>query len=100
MNVIDQSTQGYAYKSFIEHCLSFSKRKEESDFSGSYWINNNDGYNKCKKAESKALKTRRELLEGADHNKGYFAINLNIDAFKSPIYLFPGINMKLKIHKA
>ena len=99
-NVIDQSTQSYAYKSFIENCLSFSKHKQESDFSGSYWINDDDDYNKCKQAESKALKTRRELLEGADHNKGYFAINLNIDAFKSPIYLFPGINIKLKIHKA
>ena len=39
-------------------------------------------------------------MEGADHIKGYFANNLNIDAFKSPIYLFPGINIKLKIHKA
>ena len=42
----------------------------------------------------------RKLLEGDKYNKGFFAINLNIDAFKSPIYLFPGINIKLKIHKA
>ena len=35
-NVIDQSTQSYAYKSFTENCLSFSKHKQESDFSGSY----------------------------------------------------------------
>ena len=80
--------------------MSFSKHKQESDFSGSYWINDDDGYNKYKKAESTALKTRKELLEDVDHNKGYFAINLNIDAFKSPIYLLPGINMKLKTHKA
>ena len=43
---------------------------------------------------------RRKLLEGKNFNEGYFAINLNIDAFKSTIYLFPGINIKLKIHKA
>ena len=98
-NVIDQSTQSYAYKSFIENCLSYSKHKQESDFSGSYWINDDADYNKYKQTDSNALKTRRQLLEGQDHNKGYFAINLNIDAFKSPIYLFPGINIKLKIHK-
>ena len=31
-NVIDQSTQSYAYKSFIENCLSYSNHKKESDF--------------------------------------------------------------------
>ena len=40
------------------------------------------------------------MLDGDNFNKGYFALNLNIDAFKSPIYLFPGVNIKLKIHKA
>ena len=45
-NVIDQSTQSYAYKSFIENCLSYSKHKQESDFSGSCWIDDGDGYNK------------------------------------------------------
>ena len=38
--------------------------------------------------------------KGINLTKVFFAINLNIDAFKSPIYLFPGINIKLKIHKA
>ena len=99
-NVIDQSTQSYAYKSFIENCLSYSNHKKESDFSGSYWINDDDNYNKFKRGESSALEKRRKLLEGEKFNKGYFALNLNIDAFKSPIYLFPGINIKLKIHKA
>ena len=99
-NVIDQSTQSYAYKSFIENCLSYSNHKKESDFSGSYWINDDDNYNKFKRTESTALDTRRKLLEGDNFNKGYFALNLNIDAFKSPIYLFPGVNIKLKIHKA
>ena len=99
-NVIDQSTQSYAYKSFIENCLSYSNHKNESDFSGSYWINDDDNYNKFKRGESSALEKRRKLLEGEKFNKGYFALNLNIDAFKSPIYLFPGINIKLKIHKA
>ena len=80
--------------------MSFSKHKQVFDFSGSNWIRDDNGYNKCKQAESKALKTRRELLEGVDHNKGYFAINLNIGAFKSTINLFPGINVKLKIPKA
>ena len=99
-NVIDQSTQSYAYKSFIENCLSYSNHKKESDFAGSYWLDDDDDYDKYKQSESKALDKRRKLLEGDDHNKGYFAINLNIDAFKSPIYLFPGVNIKLKIHKA
>jgi len=99
-NVIDQSTQSYAYKSFIENCLSYSNHKKEFDFSGSYWVNDDDNYDKYKRAESAALDKRRTLLESDNYNKGYFAINLNIDAFKSPIYLFPGINIKLKIHKA
>ena len=42
---------------------------------------------------------RRKLIEGENFNKGYFAVNLNIDGFKPPIYLFPGINLKLKINK-
>merc|ERR1712001_417043 len=72
----------------------------ESDFSGSYWVNDDDNFEKFKRSESNALDKRRKLLEGENFNKGHFAINLNIDAFKSPIYLFPGINIKLKIHKA
>ena len=40
------------------------------------------------------------LLVGENFNQGYFAINLHIDAFKSPIYLFPGVNRELEIHKA
>ena len=99
-NVIDQSTQSYAYKSFIENCLSYSNHKKETDFSGSYWVNDDDNFEKFKRSESNALDKRRKLLEGENFNKGYFAVNLNIDAFKSPIYLFPGINIKLKIHKA
>ena len=99
-NVIDQSTQSYAYKSFIENCLSYSNHKKESDFSGSYWVNDDDNFDKYKRADSEALEKRRKLLEGDKFSKGYFAVNLNIDAFKSPIYLFPGINIKLKIHKA
>ena len=61
--------------------------KKESDFSGSYWINDDENYDKFKRDESTALDARRKLLEGANFNKGYFALNLNIDAFKSPIYL-------------
>ena len=39
-------------------------------------------------------------MEGENFNKGYVAVNLGIDAFKSPIYLFPGIDIKLKMHQA
>ena len=99
-NVIDQSTQSYAYKSFIENYLSYSKDKKNVDFSGSYWMDDDKDCDKFKRADSTALNKRRELLEGEGHNKGYFAINLNVDAFKSPIYLFPGVNIKLKIHKS
>ena len=99
-NVVDQSTQSYAYKSFIENCLSFSKQKKEVDFAGSYWLDDDESFNKYKRADSKELDDRRKLLEGNGHNQGYFAINLNIDAFKSPIYLFPGVNIKIKLHKA
>ena len=31
-NVIDQSTQSYAYKSFIENCLSYSNHKKNLIF--------------------------------------------------------------------
>ena len=62
--------------------------------------NNDDGYSKFKPTDSKALKARKELLEALDHNKEYFAINLNIYAFKSTIYLFPGTSIRLNICKA
>ena len=88
------------YKPFIENCSSYSNHKKESDLSGIYWMNEDDSYDKFKRAESTALDNRRKHLEGEKFNKGYFTWNLNIDAFKSPIYLFPGINIKLKIHKA
>ena len=55
-NVVDQSTQSYAYKSFIENCLSFSKHKKRDDFSGSYWVDDDDNYNKFKRGESNNLK--------------------------------------------
>ena len=90
-NVIDQSTQSYAYKSFVENCLSYSNHKKESDFSGSYWVNDDDNFDKYKREESEVLEKRRKLLEGDGdkYSKGNFAITLNIDAFKSPLYLFP-----------
>ena len=42
----------------------------------------------------------RKVLAVKKLNKGYFVLKLNIDAFKSPSYLFPGINIERKIHKA
>ena len=74
--------------------------KQKTDFAGSYWLNDDEDGKKFKRGDSTALENRRKLLEGVNYNKGYFSVNLNIDAFKSPIYLFPGINIKLKIHKA
>ena len=71
-----------------------------SDFSCSYWVNDDDNFDKYKRAESEALEKRRKLLEGDKFSKDYISINMNIDALKSSIYLFPGINIKLKIHKA
>ena len=99
-NVIDQSTQSYAYKAFIEISLSYSNTKKETDFANAYWINDDENGKKFKRSDSTALDNRRKLLEGEHLNKGYFAVNLNIYAFKSPIYLFPGIDIKLKIHNA
>ena len=75
-------------------------KKKETDFAGSYWINDDKDFDKYKQTESSALDKRRKLLEGVGFNKGYFSVNLNIDAFKSAIYLFPGVNIKLRIHKA
>ena len=66
----------------------------------SYWVHDDKDFDKYKRAESTALDNRRKLLEGNGNNKGFFSINLNIDAFKSPIYLPPGINLKIKLHKA
>ena len=99
-NVVDQSTQSYAYKSFIENCLSYSNHKKNVDFAGLYWLDDDKDFDKYKRAESVALDNRRKLLEGNGKNKGFFAINLNIDAFKSPIFLFPGINLKIKLHRS
>jgi hypothetical protein len=95
----DQSTQTYAYKSFIEHCLSFSPNKKNTDFCGSYWMDDDENFDKYDFDQSNVLKSRRKMLEGDDFNKGFFCVNLNIDAFKGPIYLFPGINIKIRIHK-
>ena len=71
----------------------YSNHKKESEFSCSYWLNDDDNYNKYNRGDSTALDGRKKLLEGDNHNKGYFAINLHVDAFKSPIYLFPEINI-------
>ena len=73
-NVIDQSTQSYAYKSFIENCLSYSNHKKESDFSGSYWVNDDNNFNKFKRADSVALDERRKLLDGDKYNKGFLQL--------------------------
>ena len=61
-NVIDQSTQSYAYKSFIEKLFSLTlNHKKESDFSGSYWVNDDDNFDKYKREDSEALEKRRKL---------------------------------------
>ena len=62
-DIIDQSTQSYAYKPFIENCLSYSNNKKESDVSGSYCVNDDDDFERFKRTESKALDKKRKLLE-------------------------------------
>ena len=73
-NVIDQSTQSYAYKSFIENCLSYSNHKKESDFSGSYWLNDDDNFDKFNRADSDALQKRRKLLEENKYKKVFLRL--------------------------
>lgn len=44
-NVIDQSTQSYAYTAFIENSLSYSKtKKKETYFSNAYWVNDEEKF--------------------------------------------------------
>ena len=45
-NVVDHSTQNYAYKSFVENCLSFSKAKKNIEFAGAYWYKDDNNYDK------------------------------------------------------
>ena len=49
-SVIDMSSQTYAYKSFIENCLSYSNSKKESDFAGTYWLNDDEDGKTFKKS--------------------------------------------------
>ena len=44
-------------------CLTLTTKKE-SDFSVSYWLNDDDNFEKFKRTESNALDKRRKLLEG------------------------------------
>ena len=38
-------------------------------------------------------------MHGAKENKGNFCVPLNIDFFQTPVFLCPGINLKLKLVK-
>ena len=58
-NLNDQSTQSYAYRSFIKNYLSYSNHEKESDVAGSHWLNDDD-YDKYKQMDSQALDKRRK----------------------------------------
>ena len=98
--IIDLSTPSYAYKAFIENFLSYSKVKKEVDLRNQLYLDDDDETcDKYKLADSENLKNRRKLLHGAKENKGHFCIPLNIDFFQTPVFLCPGINLKLKLVK-
>ena len=42
-----------------KNCLSYSNHKKESDFSGSYWINDDDNFDKFERADSVALEKKK-----------------------------------------
>ena len=73
---IDQSTQSYAYKAFIEDYLSYSHEKKKYDLKGtSYWYDDdiNGHASKTIVADAgKVLKARRDLLEIENKNYGFF----------------------------
>ena len=98
--VVDLSTPSYAYKAFIENFLSFSKDKKKYDLRNQLYLDDNDAdFDKDTIATSDTLKKRRALLQGTHKNKGYFTIPLNIDVFQTPVFLCPGVNLKVKIIK-
>ena len=99
--IIDLSTPSYAYKPFIDNFLSYSKVKKEVDLRDQLYLDDDDDAtrDKFKLAESENLKNRRKLLHGVNENKVYFCIPLNIDFFQTPVFLCPGINLKLKLGK-
>ena len=98
--IVDLSTPSYAYKAFIENYLSFSKDKKQYDLRNQLYFDDDDSdFEAFKLTADGTLKKRRALLFGAKQNKGYFTISLNVDLFQSPVFLVPGVNLKLKILK-
>ena len=98
--VVDLSTPSYAYKALIENLLSYSKHKKKYDLCNQLYLDDGDeDYNKYQLADGKTLKSRRKLLHGDDHNKGYFCVPLNVDLFQTPVFLCPNVHLKVKILK-
>ena len=98
--VVDLSSPSYAYKAFIETFLSFSSDKKKYDLRNQLYFDDGDSdYESYSIASDGTLKERRSLLFGEKQNKGYFTIPLNIDLFQSPVFLTPGVNIKVKILK-
>ena len=98
--VVDLSTPSYAYKAFIENFLSFSQDKKKYDLRNQLYFDDGDtDFSEYKLGVDNTLKKRRALLHGDDENKGVFTVPLNIDLFQSPVFLCPGVNIKIKILK-
>ena len=98
--VVDLSSPSYAYKAFIENFLSFSSDKKKYDLRNQLYFDDGDSdYESHSIASDGTLKKRRSLLFGEKQNKGYFTIPLNVDLFQSPVFLSPGVSIKVKILK-
>lgn len=81
--------------------MSYGRNKKDHDLLNQLYLDDtDDGYNHFKMSTSSILKKRRELLHTAKLSTGRFCIPLNIDCFQTPCYLMPGINIKIRIHKA
>ena len=98
--VVDLSTPSYAYKAFIENYLSYSADKKKFDLRNQLYYDDDDQhFNNFKYSENNFLQERRALLFGDELDTGHFCIPLNVDLFQSPVFLPPGINLKIKILK-
>ena len=64
-----------------------------------YLDDDDQDYDKFQPSKSDTLKKRRGLLHGATESIGHFCVPLNIDLFQTPVFLCPGISLKLKLIK-
>ena len=80
--IIDLSTQSYAYKDLIENFLSYSEVKKEVDLRNQLYLDDDDDAtcDKFKLAESENLKSRRKLLHGVK-KQGVFLYTIEYRLF-------------------